>query len=64
MFERLTERFRAWRTGTLEREAARRHVIRAARALAAKISKFEEMGTEHRILVEALEHLDALGADE
>jgi|tagenome__1003787_1003787.scaffolds.fasta_scaffold11007563_1 hypothetical protein len=71
MFEQLTERFRAWRGRTIEREAARSHVVRAARALAEKIAKSEgvwvakseEIGAEYRILVEALEHLDALEAD-
>lgn len=57
-------RFRTWRTRwihrPLQREVAKDRVVEAARALSAKITKFEEMGTEHRILVEALTHLDDL----
>jgi hypothetical protein len=56
-------RFRAWFNEPVKREAAEARVVVAARALIARYARFGEMGTEQRILVEALEHLDNINSE-
>jgi hypothetical protein len=63
MFDKPMSRFRRWLDVPARREAAKDQVIAVARVLADKITNFEEMGVTHRILVEALEHLDKINSE-
>ena len=58
MLNKIITCFRAWLDEPIKHAAAQDRVVAAARVLAERITKFQEMGTQHRILVEALDHLD------